>query len=131
MSGWFLSTSMTSMWGWPLSFSVTPLLTYFRRASHFTFSAFARVLHVTMAVFSAALSALDTGAAFPGAAMAVVGINAGPPASAATVRHVNRAVAKRDMMQFPRFARFARLFLFQTRWITGHRTSKRKVFASE
>src|SRR5215217_2306496 len=108
MSGWFLSTSMTSMWGWPLSFSVTQLLTYFRRTSHFTFSAFARVLHVTMAVFSAALSALDTGAA-----LAVVGINAGPPASAATVRHVNRAVAKRDMMQFPRFAGFVRLFLFE------------------
>src|SRR5215216_4926147 len=105
MSGWFLSTSMTSMWGRSLSFSVTQLLTYFRRASHFTFSPFARALHVTMAVFSAALSALDTGAALPGAAMAVVGINAGLPASAAAVRHVNKAVAKRDMIQFPRFAR--------------------------
>jgi len=68
-----------------------------------------------MAVFSAALSALDTGAAFPGAALAVVGISAAPPASAATVTHVNKAVAKRDMMQFPRFAGFEQLFLFQTR----------------
>src|SRR5215207_7963702 len=114
MSGWFLSTSITSIWGRSLSFSVTQLLTYFLRASHFTFSPFARALHVTMAVFSAALSALDTGAAFPGAAMAVVDIKPIPPASAAAVRHVNRAVAKRDMMQFPQFARFAQLFLFQT-----------------
>jgi hypothetical protein len=66
-----------------------------------------------MAVFSAALSALDTGAAFPGAASAVVGTSAAP--SAATVTHVNKAVAKRDMMQFPRFAEFEQLFLFQTR----------------
>jgi hypothetical protein len=34
-----------------------------------------------------------------------VGTNAGPPASAAAVRYVNRAVAKRDMMQFPQFAK--------------------------
>src|SRR5256885_2079017 len=104
MSGWFLSTSITSMWGRSLSACVTQLLTYFRRASHFTFWSFACALHVTMAVFSAALSALDTGAGFAGAALAVVGINAAPPESAAAVTHVNRAVAKRDMMQFPRFA---------------------------
>src|SRR2546430_273332 len=101
MSGWFLSTSITSMWGRSLSACVTQLLTYFRRASHFTFWSFACALHVTMAVFSAALSALDTGAGFAGAALAVVGINAAPPESAAAVTHVNRAVAKRDMMQFP------------------------------
>src|SRR3954466_8415404 len=103
MSGWFLSTSMTSMWGRSLSASVTQLLTYFRRASHFTFSPFARALHETMAVFSAALSALDTGAGFPGAASAGGGINVAPPASAAAARHANRAVAKRDMMRLPRF----------------------------
>src|SRR6476661_8611190 len=91
------------MWGRSLSASVTQLLTYFRRASHFTFSPFARALHATMAVFSAALSALDTGAAFPGAALAVAGINAIPPANAAAVRQFNRAAAKRDMMQFPQF----------------------------
>src|SRR5215218_8144074 len=89
------------MWGRPLRPSVTQLLTYFRRASHFTFSPFARALHVTIAVFSAALSALETCAALPGAALAAVGINAVLPASAATVRHVHRAVAKRDMLQFP------------------------------
>ena len=117
------------MWGRSLSASVTQLLTYYRRASHFTFSPFARALHAPMAVFSAALSALDTGAAFPGAASAVVGINAAPPASAAAVMHVNRAAAKRDMMQFPRFANLRDYSCSKTRWITGHRTSKRKVFA--
>jgi len=102
-------------------------LTYFWSASHFTFSPFARALHVAMAVLSAALSALDTGAAFPGAAVAVVDINEGPPASAAAI---NRTVAKRDMMQFPRFANEP-LFLAQSGRITGDCISKRKVFGAK
>src|SRR5260370_29221141 len=85
---------MTSMLGRPLRASATQWFTYFRRASHLTFLPLASALHAMIASFRATLSALDILAAS-------AGINAVPLASIMAIMHVNRAVAKRDIMHFP------------------------------
>src|SRR6478609_5850637 len=89
---------MTFMSGRPLRASATQWFTYFRRASHLTFLPLASALHAVIASFRATLSALDMLAA-----SASVGTNAVPLARTMATMQVNRAVARRDIMDFPRF----------------------------